>query len=166
MCFESITTHDGIPDPLLRYQVYTLYRRLRLGNGADHRQFDINLLHMPPDVQPYQRRWHVTKDGLICVLQGELVLVTDTGEDVLRTWDCVKFQAESLDDNHLQNRSNAEAIVLEIGASSGVDAVNYPDINLAAYVGRLDAYIRMISAITTLPTAPEIEPQVADNSRS
>jgi uncharacterized cupin superfamily protein len=65
------------------------------------------------------------------VLQGEVVLVTGAGEQVLRAGECAAFKAGEADGHHLQNRSDAEALLLEVGARyPAQDAVDYPDIDL------------------------------------
>ena len=47
------------------------------------------------------------------VLEGEAVLVTDDGEEVLRAGDCAGFAAGEANGHHIQNRSDAEVVLLE-----------------------------------------------------
>ena len=62
---------------------------------------------------------------------GEVVLVEDEGETVLRAGDCAGFKAGVMNGHHIQNRSTAEAVLLEIGSRlPGVDGGAYPDIDL------------------------------------
>ena len=71
------------------------------------------------------------EDEFVYVLRGEVVLVTDAGEEVLRAGDCAGFKAGEPDGHHLQNRSEHEAVLLEIGSRrTGQEAVDYPDIDL------------------------------------
>ena len=71
------------------------------------------------------------------VVEGEVVLVTDSGEELLRTGDCAGFAAGSADGHHLQNRSDREALILEIGTRRpDEDEVSYPDIDLQILKGR------------------------------
>jgi uncharacterized cupin superfamily protein len=111
-------------------------RRLRLGDAAALTQFGVNLLRLAPGVWSSQRHWHSAEDEFIFVLEGEVVLVTDAGEEVLRKGDCAGFKAGERDGHHLQNRSSLEAVLLEIGARHpDRDAVDYPDIDLAIPAG-------------------------------
>jgi uncharacterized cupin superfamily protein len=93
--------------------------RYRLGDAAGLTQFGVNLLHLPPGQWSSHRHWHESDDELVYVLKGEVTLVTDAGEEVLGAGDCAGFKAGERDGHHLQNRSHAEAVVLEIGGRSG-----------------------------------------------
>ena len=52
------------------------------------------------------------------MLEGEVFLVTDDGEERLVAGDCVGFPAGKRDGHHLQNRSERDAFVLEVGTSN------------------------------------------------
>jgi uncharacterized cupin superfamily protein len=105
--------------------------RRRLGDAAGLSQFGVNLLRLPPGCWSSQRHWHSDEDEFVYVLQGEVVLVTDAGEEVLEAGDCAGFRAGDQDGHHLQNRSDAEAVLLEVGSRRwGESSVDYPDIDL------------------------------------
>lgn len=106
-------------------------RRYRLGEAAGLKQFGVNLLRLPAGQWSSQRHWHESDDELIYVLEGEVTLVTDAGEEVLRAGDCAGFKAGERDGHHLQNRSQREAVVIEVGGRSGGPA-EYPDIDLVS----------------------------------
>ena len=99
--------------------------RLRLGDAAGLTQFGVNLLRLPPGSWSAQRHWHVGEDEFIHVVSGEVVLVTDAGEEVLRAGDCAGFKANEPNGHCLQNRSNTDATVLEVGSRipGGLDNV-------------------------------------------
>jgi len=106
-------------------------RRAQLGDAAGLTQFGINLLHLPAGQWSSQRHWHAREDEFVYVLEGEVVLVTDAGEEVLRAGDCAGFKAGDPDGHHLQNRGAREAVILEVGTRDPKgDAVTYPDIDL------------------------------------
>lgn len=106
-------------------------QRWQLGEAAGLTQFGINRLRLAPGVWSSQRHWHSAEDEFVMVLEGEVVLVTDAGEEVLRAGDCAGFKAGDRDGHHLQNRSDRDAVVLEIGGRRpGDDSVDYPDIDL------------------------------------
>jgi uncharacterized cupin superfamily protein len=104
--------------------------RKRLGDAAGLTQFGVNLLRLPPGTWSSQRHWHSAEDELVFIVKGELVLVTDDGEETLRAGDCVGFPANESNGHHLQNRSNEEALVLEVGGRSEHDHVAYSDIDM------------------------------------
>lgn len=107
-------------------------KRWRLGAAAGLTQFGVNLLRLPPGQWSSQRHWHHANDEFVMVLEGEVVLVTDAGEEVLRAGDCAGFRAGDPDGHHLQNRSDREAVLLEVGSSFPHDVAEYPDIDLRA----------------------------------
>jgi uncharacterized cupin superfamily protein len=111
-------------------------RRWKLGDAAGLTQFGVNLLRLPPGQWSSQRHWHAIEDEFVMVLSGEVVMVTDDGEEVMRAGDCAGFKAGDPNGHHLQNRSDAEAVLLEVGTrSTGGDAGVYPDIDLALSAG-------------------------------
>jgi uncharacterized cupin superfamily protein len=69
------------------------------------------------------------------VISGEVVLLTDAGEEVLRPGDCAGFKAGEPDGHCLQNRSDAEALLLEVGTRIPGDGAHYPDIDMVAPPG-------------------------------
>ncbi len=111
--------------------------RQRLGDSAGLTQFGVNLTRLPAGCWSSQRHWHTAEDEFVYVLEGELVLVSDAGEQLLRAGDCVGFKAGVADGHHLQNRSSADAVVLEIGSRApAADEVFYPDVDLRMPKGR------------------------------
>jgi uncharacterized cupin superfamily protein len=109
--------------------------RTRLGDAAGLTQFGVNLLRLPPGAWSSQRHWHTGEDEFVYVLAGEVVLVTDAGEEVLRAGDAAGFPANDLDGHCLQNRSGADATVLEIGTRMKGSVAYYPDIDMVAPAG-------------------------------
>lgn len=105
--------------------------RHRLGDAANLDQFGVNLLRLPPGSWSSQRHYHTAEDEFVYVLEGEVVLVTDAGEECLKAGDCAGFKAGEPDGHHLQNRSAADALILEVGSRRrGQEEVFYPDIDL------------------------------------
>ncbi|MFN3521848.1 MAG: cupin domain-containing protein [Phenylobacterium sp.] len=94
--------------------------------------FGVNLLVLPPGAWSSQRHWHSREDEFVWVLEGEVVLVTDAGEEVLRAGDCAAFRAGEPDGHHLVNRSDRDARVLEVGNSDPEDVCAYADIDMLA----------------------------------
>jgi len=78
------------------------------------------------------------EDEFVYVLEGELVLVTDAGEEVLRAGDCAGFPGAVPDGHHLQNRSDADAVYLGVGTPIPEDGGEYSDIDMKFVPGRHD----------------------------
>lgn len=107
-------------------------KRLRLGAAAGLTQFGVNKLHLAKGQWSSQRHWHHRSDEFVMVLEGEVVLVTDAGEEVLRAGDCAGFKAGDPDGHHFQNRSDSDAVLLEVGSCFPDDIAEYSDIDMRA----------------------------------
>jgi uncharacterized cupin superfamily protein len=108
----------------------------RLGEAAGLTQFGVSLYRLAPGVWSSQRHWHALEDEFVYVLQGELVLVTDAGEETLRAGDCAGFKAGVRDGHCLQNRSQHDAEVLVVGSRNDADQGEYSDIDMVFGPGR------------------------------
>mgnify|MGYP000566127004 CR=1 FL=1 len=105
-------------------------RRIRLGDAAGLTQFGTNLTTLPPGTWSSQRHWHTKGDELIYVVAGEVTLVTDSGEEVLRAGDAAGFKAGDEDGHCFQNRSDTDVVLLEIGTRVPGDSAWYSDIDM------------------------------------
>lgn len=108
---------------------------LRLGDAVGLTQFGVNLLRLPPGAWSSQRHWHSHEDEFVYVLEGEVMLVTDAGEEPMRAGDSAGFRAGVHDGHHLQNRSSSDAVLLVVGSRSNEDECAFPDIDLAVPAG-------------------------------
>ncbi len=104
--------------------------RKRLGDVAGLTQFGVNLLRLPPGNWSSQRHWHTAEDEFVYVVSGEVVLVTDEGEEVLRAGDAAGFKANDPNGHCLQNHSAQDAVVLEIGTRVAGNMAYYNDIDM------------------------------------
>jgi uncharacterized cupin superfamily protein len=109
--------------------------RTRLGDPAGLTQYGVNLLRLPPGASSSQRHWHTAGDEFVYVLSGEVTLVTDSGEETLRAGDCAGFPAGDTNGHCLQNRSDSDARVLEVGTRIAGDTAYYSDIDMVAPAG-------------------------------
>ncbi len=101
-----------------------------LGAATGLTKYGVNLVHLPPGAWSSQRHWHSHEDEFVYVLEGEIALVTDAGEQVLTAGMGAGFPAGCADGHHLINRSDRMAIYLEIGDRDDADKVDYPDIDM------------------------------------
>ena len=123
-----LDTKTNYPPPFDRV-VHGRERR-RLGNAAGLDQFGVNLTTLRPGAASALRHWHEKEDEFVYIVEGELVLIEDGGETVLKAGDAAAFKANSGDGHHLVNRTTREALFLEIGTHAKHERVEYPDVDL------------------------------------
>ncbi|QUD88266.1 cupin domain-containing protein [Phenylobacterium montanum] len=104
--------------------------RQRLGQAGGLVDFGVNLMRLPPGGWSSQRHWHSHEDEFVFVLQGELTLIEDGGETLLRGGDCAAFPKGTGDGHHLINRSNMVAVYLEVGSRWPLDLTTCSDIDM------------------------------------
>ncbi len=104
--------------------------RQALGDAGGLTQFGVNLTRLPPGAATAQRHWHEAEDELVFVVSGELTLIEDDGETVLRAGDAAAFKAGLANGHHLVNRSASDAVLLEVGSRAADERGHYPDIDL------------------------------------
>ena len=104
--------------------------RQRLGEAGGLKDFGVNLMTLPSGAWSSQRHWHSDEDEFVYVLDGEVVLVEDGGETLLRAGDCAAFPKGSGDGHHLINRSAGTAVYLEVGSRSPADVTTCSDVDM------------------------------------
>jgi uncharacterized cupin superfamily protein len=119
---------SGYPEPF-RSRVLPREKR-RLGDALGLVKFGVNLTTLPPGKESSMRHWHSHEEEFIFVLEGEVVLRTDAGEQTLVAGTCAGFRAGANDGHQLVNRSSKPAVYLEVGTRDEADAVVYPDVDL------------------------------------
>jgi len=123
-------TYTGYPEPFR--QAVIGRERKRLGNAVGLDQFGVNLSRLKPGAASSQRHWHRHEDELVYVLEGELVLVEDGGETVLKPGDAAGWKAGVPNGHCLINRTDRDAVYLEIGSRAAHEVADYPDIDMRA----------------------------------
>ena len=101
-----------------------------LGDVAGLTQFGVNLTRLKPGAASALRHWHHNEDEFVYVLEGELVLIENEGETVLRPGHAAGFKAGVPNGHQLINRSQRDALYLEIGTRAPSDRAQYPDVDL------------------------------------
>jgi uncharacterized cupin superfamily protein len=129
--FETAPTRIGTAYPAPFNAPCLKRHRIKLGDAAGLTQFGVNLLRLAPGVWSSQRHWHTAEDEFAWVVEGEVVLVENDGETVLKAGDCAGFKAGVANGHHFQNRSDRDVVLLEIGSRRPTeDGCDYPDIDL------------------------------------
>lgn len=102
-----------------------------LGNAAGLTQFGVNLTRLKPGAASALRHYHEQEDEFVYIIEGELVLVENDGEVPLKAGEAAGFKAGVPNGHHLVNRSERDAVYLEVGTRSAFDRGHYPDDDLA-----------------------------------
>ena len=93
-------------------------------------QFGVNMTTLQPGAGSAHRHWHVSEDECCFVIEGEITLVTDAGEQLLTAGMTVGFPANEENGHQLVNKSGKPATYLEIGTRAQVDRCFYPDVDM------------------------------------
>ena len=102
------------------------YAEVALGDAVGLTQFGAHLERLPPGSSSSVRHWHETEDELIYVVSGEVVLVEED-ETLLRAGDAAGWKAGVPVAHCLENRSDADAVLLVVGTRAATGVVHYPD---------------------------------------
>lgn len=124
----KVNSGSGYPEPF-RSQVLPREKRA-LGDASGLKKIGINQTTLFPGAASSMRHWHTQEDELVYVLSGELVLVTDAGEQALKAGQCAGFPAGLQNGHQLVNRGPVPAVYLEISNRDKSDAASYPDVDL------------------------------------
>jgi|SRR6185436_14979970 len=106
-----------------------------LGDLFGLANFGVNLTRLAPGAYSALRHAHAKQDEFVYVLEGEAVLIADSGETILKAGMCAGFKAGTGDAHHLHNRSQKDVLILEVGDRSAGDSVTYPDNDVLAVFG-------------------------------
>jgi len=101
-----------------------------LGDLVGLTQFGVNLTRLKPGAASALRHWHENEDEFVYMLEGELVLIEDEGETLLRPGDSAGFKAGVANGHHLVNKTQRDAVYLEIGTRAPAERAHYPDVDL------------------------------------
>ena len=121
-------TGTGYPEPF--NDACAGRTRRRLGDAGGLQDFGVNLMTLPPGKWSSQRHWHSHEDEFVYVLEGELTLVEDEGETLLRGGDCAAFPKGTGNGHHLRNLGATVAVYLEVGSRNPDDLTTCSDIDL------------------------------------
>lgn len=124
-------SRSGYPEP---YRSRVLPRdRRRLGDALGLTRIGINQTTLLPGKESSMRHWHTREDEFLYVLEGEVVLRTGAGEQLLTAGMCAGFAAGVEDGHQLINRSDRPAVYLEVSNRDPEDEARYcdPDVDLA-----------------------------------
>ena len=132
-----IDTSTGYPPPFNK--AVEGRSRKRLGRAAGLSQFGVNICTLRPGAASSQRHWHEKEDEFVYVLAGEVVLCEDGGETVLRSGEAAAWKAGVTNGHCLINRSDCDAVFIEVGTRASAERAFYPDIDMMVTRGEKGA---------------------------
>ena len=86
---------SGYPEPY-RARVLPRFKR-RIGDALGLTRIGINHTILPPGRESSMRHWHTHEDEFVFVLEGEVVLRTEQGEQLLKAGMCAGFRSDMRD---------------------------------------------------------------------
>ncbi|MGB6349146.1 MAG: cupin domain-containing protein [Pseudolabrys sp.] len=124
----AIDTATGYPPPFNK--AVEGRSRKRIGREAGLTHFGVNICTLKPGAASSQRHWHENEDELVYVLQGEVVLREDSGETVLKPGDAAAWKAGVPNGHCLINRSDRDAVFIEVGTRATSERAYYSEIDM------------------------------------
>jgi uncharacterized cupin superfamily protein len=123
-----VRTKGSYPDPW--HAITEGREKAALGDVVGLTQFGVNLTRLKPGAASALRHWHEAEDEFVYVLEGEITLIEDGGAILLQSGDAAGFKAGVANGHHLVNKSQRDAVYLEVGGRAKRERAHYPDIDL------------------------------------
>ena len=123
---------SNYPEPFASLMAGRVKRSL--GDPFGLKSFGVNLTRLPPGAISALHHQHSRQDEFIYVLEGEPTLFTDVGEVQLRPGMVAGFAASGTA-HHLENRTERDCVILEVGDRAPGDMVSYPADDIEAVMG-------------------------------
>ena len=101
----------------------------KLGDAVGLTQFGVNISRIKAHSVSALRHWHENEDEFVYMLEGELVLQENDGEIVLKPGDAAGWRANGGIGHCLVNRTDRDALYLEVGTRAKTERVHYPDVD-------------------------------------
>jgi uncharacterized cupin superfamily protein len=126
---EKIPAQQIVSYPREFAAVISGREKQRIGDAAGLTQFGVNVTRIKAGSASALRHWHEQEDEFIYMIEGELVLQENDGETVLKPGDAAGFKAGSGIAHCLINRTQRDAVYLEVGTRAKSERVHYPDVD-------------------------------------
>lgn len=121
------TNRTGYPSPFDRDVEGRWYRRLAPASGMT--DFGVSHVTLEPGAWSSQRHWHDGEDEFLVMLEGEAVLVEDSGRTLLTAGDCAAWPKGSTNGHHLINEGENDCVFVVVGGGTNTGG-GYSDIDL------------------------------------
>jgi len=123
---------SNYPEPF--FSRMSLREKRQLGEFFGLTNFGVNLTRLAPGGESALKHRHSRQDEFVFILAGEPTLVLGDEEIALSAGMCAGFPAGGVA-HHLVNRTDRDALYLEVGDRSAGDAASYPVDDLVAALG-------------------------------
>ncbi len=120
---------SNYPEPF--YSMMKLREKRRLGDYFGLSKFGVNQTIIKPGGISALFHAHSHEEEFIYILEGEAVLKTDDGENILSKGMCAGFRAGG-NAHQLLNKSDKNVVYLEIGNRDPNDSATYPNDDITA----------------------------------
>jgi uncharacterized cupin superfamily protein len=117
----------GYPSPFDEDVAGRWYRRLAPPSGLT--DFGVSHVVLKPGAWSSQRHWHNGEDEFLVMLEGEAVLVEDSGRTLLKAGDCAAWPKGNTNGHHLINESEKDCAFVCVGGGENTGG-GYSDIDL------------------------------------
>ncbi|RPE70961.1 putative cupin superfamily protein [Pacificibacter maritimus] len=101
-----------------------------LGDAVGLDQFGVNLTRLAPNTWSALPHWHESEDEFVYVVEGNPTLVYGDTEQELAPGDCAGFKAGVEIGHCLQNRTDKDVVILEVGSRITGERAFYPGLDL------------------------------------
>jgi uncharacterized cupin superfamily protein len=101
-----------------------------LGDFFGITQYGVNLTTLAPGSWSAHRHWHENEDEFVFVVEGEITLIDDTGEHLLKPGMCAGFKSGVRNGHHLVNKTETPVTYLEIGTRAPIERAYYPEADM------------------------------------
>lgn len=106
-----------------------------LGDLFGLKNFGVNLTRLQPGAVSALHHVHSRQDELVYVLEGEPTLILDGKPQPMSPGMVIGFAAGG-PAHHIENRTEADCVILEIGDRATGDSVGYPADDIQAVMGQ------------------------------
>jgi uncharacterized cupin superfamily protein len=129
----------GYPEP---YRAMNMMRHARrIGEFGGLTNFGVNLVRIEPGGQSSARHAHLKQDEVVLILDGDITLETNEGEQIVTPGTYITFPAGTGDAHRFVNKTKKDVVFLVVGDKTREDVVTYPDIDMHG-VGGADGIFR------------------------
>ena len=101
-----------------------------LGDFFGLTQYGVNLTTLAPGSWSAHRHWHENEDEFVYVIEGEITLIDDAGEHLLKPGMCAGFKSGVRNGHHLVNKTETPVTYLEIGTRAPIERAYYPEADM------------------------------------
>ena len=126
------TKPSNYPEPFASLMAGRVKRPL--GDLFGLKSFGVNLTRLPPGAVSALHHQHSRQDEFIYVVEGEPTLFTDAGKTQLHPGMVAGFAAGGTA-HHLENCTDQDCVILEVGDRAHGDEVSYPVDDIQARMG-------------------------------